>query len=125
MVQLPPASGYAGYHSNHPDFQDPDNAGTSRCIPMNWPGLSDTPNNQVSNNIMFNRHAIGVLSVAGGVNGGFAKRSSLRAAYLSSTSIASALNSIKSWHQSKSTNSETGFPNPTILLTEMAFSYTK
>ena len=114
----PPASGYAGYHSNHPDFQDPDNAGTTRCIPMNWPGLSDTPNNQVSNNIMFNRHAIGVLSVAGGIYGGFAKRSSLRAAYLSSTSIASALNSIKSWHQSKSTNSETGFPNPTILLTE-------
>ena len=88
---------------------------------MNWPGLSDTSNNQVSNNIMFNRHAIGVLSVAGGIYGGFAKRSSLRAAYLSSTSIASGLNSIKSWHQSKSTNSETGFPNPTILLTEWHF----
>ena len=114
----PPSSNYAGYHSNHPDFQDPDNAGTSRCIPMNWPGLSVTANNQVSNNTMFNRHAIGVLSVAGGIHGGFAKRSSLRAAYLSSTGITSALNSIKSWHESKSTNSETGFPNPTILLTE-------
>ena len=113
-----PGSAYAGYHSNHPDFQDPDNAGTSRCIPMDWPGLSDSANNQVSSNTMFNRHGIGVLSVAGGIYGGFAKRSSLRAAYLSNISIASGLNSIKSWHESKSNNPTTGFPNPTILLTE-------
>ena len=114
----PPGSEYAGYHSSHPEYKDPDNTSTSRCIPMNWPGLTDTSNNQVSNNYMLNRHASGVLGCAGGLHGGFAKRSSLRAAYLSGIGIASGLNSIKSWHESKSTNSETGFPNPTILLTE-------
>ena len=114
----PPGSEYAGYHSSHPEYKDPDNTSTSRCIPMNWPGLTDTPNNQVSNNYMLNRHASGVLGCAGGLHGGFAKRSSLRVAYLSYSSITATLNSIKSWHESKSTNSETGFPNPTILLTE-------
>ena len=114
----PPGSEYAGYHSSHPEYKDPDNTNVSRCIPMNWPGLSNSANNQVSNNYMLNRHASGVLGCAGGLHGGFAKRSSLRAAYLSGISIASALNSIKSWHESKSNNPTTGFPNPTILLTE-------
>ncbi len=39
-------SGYVGWHS-HPDWDDPDNTGTSRCIPMNWSGMSDAANNQL------------------------------------------------------------------------------
>ena len=109
---------YVGYHSNHPDWVDPDNTSNSRMVPMNWPGISHSTMNQVSSNLMLNDHAVGVLSAAGGINGGFAKRSSLRAGYLTGTGITAALNSIKSWHQSKSNNSETGYPNPTVLLTE-------
>ena len=110
-------SGYANYHTNHPEFQDPD-VGGSRMIAMNWPGLSGTSNNQVSTNNIMNDHVAGTLSVSGGLFGGFAKRSSLRAAHLEGNGITSCLNSIKSWHQSKSTNSDTGFPNPTVLIIE-------
>ena len=111
-------SDYLDYHSSHPDWRDPDNLSTTRMIPMNWPGLSHSSMNQVTPNIMLNSHATGTLSAAGGLYGGFAKRSSLRAAYLTGTGITAALNSIKTWHESKSTNSETGFPNPTIIITE-------
>mgnify|MGYP001176139332 CR=1 FL=1 len=110
-------SGYENYHDNHPDFQDPD-VGGSRMIAMNWPGLSSSSNNQVSSNNIMNGHVTGTLSVSGGLFGGFAKRSSLRACHLVGNGITSCLNSIKSWHQSKSNNSETGFPNPTIIVTE-------
>ena len=109
--------GYANYHVNHPEFQDPD-VGGSRMIAMNWPGLSATSNNQVTNNHIMNDHVAGTLSVSGGIHGGFAKRSSLRAAHLVGNGVTSCLNSIKSWHQSKSNNSDTGFPNPTVLVTE-------
>ena len=110
-------SGYANYHTNHPEFQDPD-VGGSRMIAMNWPGLSGSSNNQVSSNHIMNDHVAGTLSVSGGLFGGFAKRSSLRAAHLHGNGITACLNSIKSWHQSKSTNSETGFPNHTVLIIE-------
>ena len=111
-------SDYVDYHSSHPDWRDPDNLSTTRMIPMNWPGVSDPSMNQVTPNKMLESHSTGTLSAAGGLYGGFAKRSSLRAAYLTGTGITAALNSIKTWHESKSTNSETGFPNPTIIITE-------
>ena len=111
-------SGYANYHTSHPDWQDPDNSGTSRMIPMNWPNLSGSSNNQVSNNTMLTDHAVGVLSAAGGINSGFGKKSSLRAAYLTGDGISNCLNSIRTWHNSKSNNPVTGLPNPTVLLLE-------
>ena len=111
-------SGYANYHTSHPDWQDPDNSGTSRMIPMNWTNLSGSSNNQVSNNTMLTDHAVGVLSAAGGINSGFGKKSSLRAAYLTGDGISNCLNSIRTWHNSKSNNPVTGLPNPTVLLLE-------
>ena len=111
-------SGYANYHTTHPDWQDPDNAGTTRMIPMNWPNLSAGSNNQVSNNTMLADHAVGTLSAAGGIYCGFGKKSSLRAAYLTGDGISNCLNSIRTWHNSKSNNPVTGLPNPTVLLLE-------
>ena len=111
-------SNYTNYHNNHPDFQDPDNAGTTRCIPMNWPNTTSAVNNQVSHNTMFTNHSTGTMSVCAGVHGGLAKKSNLRIAYTSGEGIAAGYNSILTWHQSKSTNSATGFVNPTILITE-------
>ena len=112
-----PGTDYIGYHT-HPDYDDPDNTGTTRCIPMNWPNLSDSANNQVTSNKMLNSHARGTLSASGGIHGGFAKKSKLRAMYLSSTSITSALNSVITWHNAKSVNGSTGLKDPTVLITE-------
>ena len=113
----PPDNDYVGYHT-HPDYDDPDNTGTTRCIPMDWTGLSDSANNQVTSNKMLNSHARGTLSASGGIHGGFAKKSKLRAMYLSSTSITSALNSVITWHNAKSVNGSTGLKDPTVLITE-------
>ena len=50
------APSHTGWHDSHPDYDDPDNPGTTRMIPMNWTGLSNIANNQVSNNTMLNDH---------------------------------------------------------------------
>ena len=113
----PPDNNYVGYHT-HPDWDDPDNSGTTRCIPMNWPGLSDTANNQVTSNKMLNSHATGVLSASGGIHGGFAKKAKLRAMYLSEIWITSALDSLKTWHNAKSVNGSTGLKDPTVVCLE-------
>jgi hypothetical protein len=78
----PISASYAGLHEVHPDFQDPDNPGNSRIIPMDWVDLEDPSNNQITSNSLFSAHGIGVLSAAGGTICGFAKKSNLRAAYL-------------------------------------------
>jgi hypothetical protein len=109
---------HTGWHDSHPDYDDPDNPGTTRMIPMNWTGLSNTANNQVSNNTMLNDHSVGTLSVSGGVYCGFAKKASMRACYITGDGITAGLNSIKSWHNSKSNNATTGLPNPTVLIIE-------
>ena len=114
----PPDSSYAGYHDNHPDWQDPDNSGSTRCVPMNWPNTTSASNNQVSSNTMFNNHSTGTISVAGGIHGGLAKKSSLRVAYASGDGVTAGYNSIKTWHESKPNNPATGFPNPTIVMTQ-------
>ncbi len=113
----PPSNDYVGWHT-HPDWDDPDNSGTTRCIPMNWPNLSDAPNNQVTPNNMLNAHGTGTLSAAGGIHSGFAKKAKLRAMYLSNISITSALDSVKTWHNAKSVNGTTGLKDPTIVITE-------
>ena len=112
-----PSAGYIAYHQ-HPDWDDPDNPGQTRCIPTNWPNLTDSANTQIPTENMLNAHACGSLSASGGIHGGFAKKSKLRAAYLSDVSITTALDSIKTWHNSKSVNPSTGTKDPTILMTE-------
>ena len=110
-------SEYAGYHT-HKEFNDPDNSGTTRCIPMNWPGLSDASNNQVTPNAMLNSHSVGTLSASGGLQGGFAKKSKLRTAYLTGDGITAGLDAIKGWHNAKSVNGSTGLKDPTVLILE-------
>ena len=109
-------SGYVGWHT-HPDWDDPDNAGTSRCIPMNWSGMSDAANNQVTPNDMLDSHSTGTMSASGGLYGGFAKKSKLRVIY-GEGSTASTLNVIKTWHENKSVNGTTGLKDPTVLIIE-------
>ena len=76
------SSTYANLQNSHPDFDDPDNTGTTRCIPRDWYGCEGTDNNQVTDGSMFSNHAIGVLSAAGGVNCGFAKKAKLYSTFL-------------------------------------------
>jgi len=109
----------AGVHDSHPDFDDLDNPGTSRVMPMNWQNLSDAQNNQVASNEVFSDHGMGVLSAAAGSICGFAKRATLRAAYISgSDGTVNIINSIIGWHNSKGNNPDTGVPNPTIMIAE-------
>ena len=104
-------------YQQHKEWNDLENPGQTRCIPMNWPGLDSTSNNQTSTELMLNSHSIGTLSVSGGLQGGFAKKSKLRACYLAD-GITAGLDSIKGWHNAKSVNSETGLKDPTVLVLE-------
>mgnify|MGYP003145329575 FL=1 len=104
---------YAGWH-DHVDFDDPDNPGTSRVIPMNWPGTSTAANSQVSTDIALNSHGTGVLSAAAGLNCGFAKKAQLRAMYLTNAGdyITVCLDALKGWHNAKSNG------RPTVVTLE-------
>ena len=113
----PPFNDYVGYH-NHIDWDDPDNPGTTRCIPTNWPNLTDAWNNQVAPGLMMNVHSCGTLGAAGGLVGGFAKKAKLHTCFLSGVGITAALDSIKAWHNAKSVNGSTGFKDPTVLILE-------
>ncbi len=111
--------------TGHPDFDDPDNTGTSRCVPVDWTDLEAASNNQVTNSSqgMFDAHTVAVLSAAAGVYGGFAKKANLYAAYAyweSGSPVdgnVEVFDAIKGWHNSKSNNGTTGLKNPTIILT--------
>ena len=63
----PISAAYSGNHDTHPDFDDSDNTGTSRVIPMDWssvaPSITEASNIQVASNSLFSNHAMGVLSV--------------------------------------------------------------
>ena len=122
-LEVGPVNGVrAGYHDTHPDFDDPDNPGTSRWIPMNWADLEDASNNQVSSNSCVSDHGAGVLSAAAGTICGFAKRANLRAAYLTAEDgVTECINAIISWHNTKSINPETGVKNPTIMIAEYQY----
>ena len=78
----PVDSTYSGLQDSHPEFDDPDNTGNTRCVPTNWNGCSSDSNNQVTSNSMLEDHAIGTLSAAGGIHGGISKKSNLYAIYL-------------------------------------------
>lgn len=118
-VSYPPIDALVNVHDNHPDFQDLDNPGESRVIPMNWVDLEDVNNNQVTSNKVFSDHGMGVLSAAAGTICGFAKRSKLRAAYITAEDgSVEIINAIIYWHNNKPVNPETGVKNPTIMIAE-------
>ena len=111
-------SSYVAYHQ-HPEWDDLDNPGQTRVIPMDWPNTDGACNSQVSTEIALNDHATGTLSVSCGLQGGFAKKAKARAIYLNSEDgITTCLDSVKTWHNAKPNNPETGLPDPTVLVTE-------
>jgi len=122
----PISSAYSGDHDTHPDFDDPDNTGTSRVIPMDWnsvaPSITESSNIQVTSNSLFSSHAMGVLSAAGGTICGFAKRSSLRVIYMTGADgTTEVIDAVVAWHNAKPNNPETGVPNPTIMIGEFQY----
>tara|TARA_Y100001970_G_scaffold83809_1_gene105891 strand:+ start:479 stop:2353 length:1875 start_codon:yes stop_codon:yes gene_type:complete len=107
---------------SHPDFDDPDNTGTSRCIKMNWPDLESTHNNQVTNGNMWNYHGLKSASVAAGLVGGLAKKAKIRTVYSSTEDTAIEIyDAIKGWHNAKGNNPSTGIPDPTIVVIEWSY----
>jgi len=101
----------------HYDFTDPDD-GSIRAKKHNWGSGS----NQLSGDPMFSDHGIRALSCAIGRQSGFAKKANGYITYISST--LSALQGVKSWHDSKGINSATGLKNPTIAVFEAQYVYT-
>ena len=119
-LEVGPIESYAGYQDTHPDFDNPDNTGNTRCVPMNWNGCSSASNNQVTSNSMLDPHSIGTLSASGGIYGGIAKKSNLYAIFLTDT-LATCCNAIIHFHNNKSTNGTTGLKNPTIVVGEFQY----
>ena len=114
-------SSYNAWDS-HPDYDDPDNPGTSRAIKTNWPNLEHAHNNQVTNGIMWNSHGAPSASVAAGLVGGMAKKANIRTVYISTEDTAvEIVDAIKGWHNAKGNNPSTGIPNPTIISTEWSY----
>jgi len=111
----------ANYHVNHPDFDSLTNSGTSRFTPMDWPGLSDAGNLQVSDGTkIMTDHGAGVLSAAAGTICGFAKHANLyQMTSYGSDSFADMYDSLLTWHNAKSVNPTTGKKNPTIAIGEV------
>ena len=96
---------------------------SSRVIPMDWPDLEGSSNNQVTNNnAAFSNHGIGVLSASGGTICGFAKKANLYAMYLvTGDSPTECIQAAIDWHNAKPNNPETGVPNPTIFIAEYQY----
>jgi len=120
-------STYAGDQDSHPDFDDPDNTGNTRCVPKNWYECEGSSNNQVTSNSMFTPHGMGVLSAAGGLNCGFAKKSKLYATYLGGEfnvggdTLTEICQAIVHFHNNKGINSTTGLKDPTIVIGEFQY----
>ena len=111
---------YQGYQDTHPEFDNPDSTGNTRCVPMNWNGCSQSYNNQVTSNNMLDAHGIGTLSAAGGIHGGFAKKAKLYAIYMAE-GLATTCNAVIHFHNNKSTNGTTGLKDPTIVVGEFQY----
>jgi len=118
---------------NHADFRNPDNLSQTRCVKNNWPDLQSLSNRQLSsggqtetyvnivmgNGSMMSEHSVPCHSLAGGLVGGFAKRANLYGIFVTGDDNSTECrNSIKTWHENKSTNSSTGQKNPTIVCEE-------
>ena len=109
---------------SHPEFDDPDNTGTSRCIRTDWPDLDDASNKQVTNgsSSMWKYHAMKSASVAAGLAGGFAKKAKIRTVYISGDdTFVEVVDAVKGWHNAKSVNAATGLKDPTIMGTEFGY----
>lgn len=109
----------------HTDFTEPEDPGTTRVVRMDWPGLSSPINNQTNNDNFTDIHALGVLSCAGGLLGGFAKRSSLRVLYIDQDNgddIIDCIYAVMTWHLSKPIDPNTNQRKPTILNNSWGFA---
>ena len=126
IVTMEVGGGYlaANHHVNHPDFDSLTSPGTTRFIPQDWPGLSDTANNQVSNGTeRLTPHGCGVLSVSGGTICGFAKHANLyQMSSDGSDTFPDMYDSLLTWHNAKSVNPTTGEKNPTIAIGEVQWA---
>ena len=93
--------------------------------PRDWYGCEGTDNNQVTDGSMFSNHAIGVLSAAGGVNCGFAKKAKLYSTFLgkdgSGDTLTEICEAIVHFHNNKSVNGTTGLKDPTVVIGESSF----
>ena len=106
--------------NNHADYDSLTNPGTSRVIPVDWPGLSADNTQATVQNQILTDHGCGVLSVAGGTICGFAKHANLH--QITSTggdSFVDMYNALLSWHTGKAVNPATGTQNPTIAIGEV------
>ncbi len=123
IVTMEVGGGYISntHHVNHPDYDSLTSPGTTRFIPQDWPGLSDTANNQVSDGSeILTSHGQGVLSAAGGTICGFAKHANLyQMSSDGADSFADMYDSLLTWHNAKSVNPTTGEKNPTIAIGEV------
>ena len=121
-IEAPDTFNNAGLQDSHPDFDDPDNTGNTRCVPKNWYQCEGSRNNQVTSNSMFSDHGMSVLSVAGGVYSGYAKKSKLYATYIGDASDGDTLTevcqAIIHFHNNKGTNGTTGLKDPTLVIGE-------
>ena len=88
---------------------------------MDWPGLSDVGNLQVSDGTkIMTDHGAGVLSAAAGTICGFAKHANLyQMTSYGSDSFADMYDALLNWHNAKSVNPTTGKKNPTIAIGEV------
>ena len=116
----------ANYHTNHPDFDDLDNPGTTRMIAKDWSpyGLdSDRNKDQVTTGVMNTTHGMGVLSVAGGTVCGFAKKAKLyqtTGGGTNANSTTEIINGIVAWHNAKTGNpNNNNLKDPTIIIGEV------
>ena len=107
------------YHRTHPDYFHPGQSGNSRMVEMNWSNYGSyirDPMNINQSSYLLTNHGAGVLSCAGGIYGGLAKKASLRQITMQAEdSITDCADAIVAWHNSKPVNSTTGKKNPTIV----------
>ena len=110
------------YHKTHPEYYFPGTT-TTRCVEMNWKNYNSSIEfeyNIDQSTRMLSNHGASVLSCAGGILGGLAKKASLRHIITSGDDdYPDVCDAIVSWHNSKPTNSVTGKKNPTIVLLEV------
>lgn len=114
------------YHKNHPDYYAPGTT-TTRMVEMDWskygPFIFDDRNEDQSSNLL-TAHGAGVLSCAGGIYGGLAKKSSLRQITMTLNDLLlDCVEAIIEWHNTKPTNSVTGKKNPTIVTGAFGYNF--
>lgn len=113
----------------HRDFRDVENFDAPRFVPMNWStdhlAPNPTYNNQVDKTKIMTKHGVGVLSCAGGVLGGFGKKSTLRLMTIASgdSNISAYVDAIIRWHNTKPIDPVTGQRRPTILNNSWGYQY--